>query len=236
MEEIDLLERDHGVRTFTFVDDNFTMNRDRAAEFFEALARRRPRIYFTFPNGIRVDSFDKELLQLMERAGCHLLALGIESGVDATLERMNKKQTTAIIREAVELIRRTTSIRVTGFFILGYPGETVEEVKQTINFAVNLPIHHPHFCLYIPIPGTPVYEDILASGWIEEGKIDAETLTPDRPSLSMPGLSADKLLRLHQYAYLRFYMRPWRILDLLRQFKSAGHARLIWRRFVKLFS
>ncbi len=235
LEEINLLERDYGVRTFTFVDDNFTWDRERAVELFEALARREPRITFTFPNGVRVDSFDEELLRLMERAGCYLLALGIESGVDETLKRMNKKQTTAMVRDAVNLIRRTTSIRVTGFFILGYPGETISDVKKTIKFAVNLPIHHPHFCLYIPIPGTPVTEELRAQGLLDGDAIDLETFTPDRVTLPLPGLSAKKLLRLHQYAYIRFYMKPWRIIHLMGQFKSPGHARLIWRRFVKLF-
>lgn len=233
--EIDLLVRDYGVKTFTFVDDNFTWNRERAVALFEALARREKKINFTFPNGVRVDSLDEEMLKLMERAGCSLLALGIESGVDATLVRMNKRQTVAQARAAVELIRRTTRLRVTGFFILGYPGETLEEVKQTIRFAVDLPIHHAHFCLFIPLPGTPIYDELRAQGLVGDRPPDPETMTIDRPSIALPGLPAQKLLRLHQAAYLRFYAKPWRMLDLARQLQSPGQFRVILRRFQKLF-
>ncbi len=235
LEEINLLERDYGVRTFTFVDDSFTCNRKRAMELFEALADRPRRIAFTFPNGVRVDSLDREMLLTMERAGCSTLALGIESGSDDTLSRMNKRQTTAEIRQTVDLIRRTTSIQVTGFFIMGYPGESLSDVKDTIRFAVNLPIHHAHFCLFIPIPGSMIYNELEEQGLIPRGGLDPEHLTIDSPSLSLPGLPAPSLLRLHQYAYIRFYSRPWRILNLVRLLKSREQLGVIFRRFIKLF-
>lgn len=235
MDEIDLLEESYGVKTFTFVDDNFTWHRERAMELFQALAEREKPVNFTFPNGVRVDSLDPEMLKLMEKAGCHLLALGIESGSNLTLERMNKKQTVEDIEEAVAMVREHTRIMITGFFILGYPGETTQDVKQTIRFASRLPVHHAHFCIFIPIPGTPVYQDLAEKGLIEPQSFNPNSLTIDRPSLDSPDLPARKLLRLHQYAYLRFYTRPWRVRELLGQIRSGGHLRLISRRVVKLF-
>jgi anaerobic magnesium-protoporphyrin IX monomethyl ester cyclase len=235
LEEINILERDYGVRTFTFVDDNFTCNRERAMELFEALAERPRRIAFTFPNGVRPGTLDAELLRMMERAGCYSLALGIESGSDATLSRMKKRQTTAEIRQAVDLIRGTTSMRVTGFFILGYPGETLEDVRKTIQFATDLPIHHPHFCVFVPIPGTQVYDELRKEGWIPPEGLEPEQLTFDRPSFSLPGLPPKRLILLHQYAYLRFYMNPWRIWNLLKEIRSLGNMWVIMRRTIKLF-
>jgi anaerobic magnesium-protoporphyrin IX monomethyl ester cyclase len=188
-----------------------------------------------FPNGVRVGSLDEELLRLMERAGCYILALGIESGVDETLSRMKKSQTTAQVRKVVKLIRLTTSIQVTGFFIMGYPGESLSDVKKTIRFAVNLPIHHAHFCLFIPIPGTPIYNELQEKGHIPPEGWESEHLTIDSPSFSLPGLPARKLLHLHQYAYIRFYSKPWRILNLLRLLKRREQLGVILRRFIKLF-
>jgi anaerobic magnesium-protoporphyrin IX monomethyl ester cyclase len=230
--EIDLLERDHGIRTITFVDDNFTWDRQRALALFEALAQRPRRIALTFPNGVRVDRLDEEVLKAMERAGCYLVAMGIESGSDATLARMKKKQTVAMVRETVALIRRTTRMQVTAFFILGYPGETLDDVRETIRFASELPLHHAHFCLFIPIPGTPVYEELLAQGWTAG---DPEDLIVDQSAPSLPGLPGRQLLRLHQMAYFRFYLRPWRVLNLLRQMRSPSQLRFVWRRLHKLF-
>jgi radical SAM superfamily enzyme YgiQ (UPF0313 family) len=233
--EMDFLDKEYGVQSFTFADDNFTWDRDRAMALFKALEQRPGKICFTFPNGVREDSLDEELLRTMERAGCSMLGLGIESGSDETLKRMKKSQTRAKTIETVNLIRRTTNMRIIGSVILGYPGETIDDVKETIRFTISLPIHNAHFCLYIPIPGTPVYLDLLKEGFFTPDQCDPDTLTMDKPSLSLPGLPPDQLLRLHQMAYLRFYSRPWRAIDLLRQIQSPGQFRVIWRRFLKLF-
>jgi len=233
--EIDFLQTYYNIKTFTFVDDNFTWDRERAMELFRALASRERPVKFTFPNGVRVDSLEPEMLKQMEKAGCRLLALGIESGSNRTLKRMNKRQTVEDIEKAVDMVRRHTDIMVTGFFILGYPGETVDDVKQTIRFASDLGVHHAHFCIFIPIPGTPVYEELTEKGVIDKGSFDPDILTIDRPSLDSAELPAKKLLRLHQYAYFRFYTRPWRLMGLAGQIKSRSHLGIITRRVVKLF-
>ena len=204
-------------------------------ELFELLRRRPRKIRFTFPNGVRVDGFDAETLVAMEDAGCHLIALGIESGSDETLARMNKQQTRAKIEEAVRLVRARTRMKVTGFFILGYPGEGLAEIEETIRFAVKLPIHHAHFCLFTPLPGTPVYDELVEQGKINRDHYCFSDLTVDRPSIPPAGVKPGEMIRLHQWAYVRFYSRPWRILSLLGQIRSLGHLRLILRRMIKLF-
>jgi len=231
--EIDFLEKEYGVKTFTFADDSFTSNRKRALELFEALANRPKKINFTFPNGIRANSLDPEMLDKMEKAGCSLFGLGIESASNDTLSRMKKNLTVELVKEKVELTRKLSSIKITGFFILGYPGETLEDVKKTINFAVSLPIHHVHFCLFIPLPGSAIYDELIESGTLTKD-YDFEQLTIDRVSSVLPGLPADKLLFLHKYAYFKFYLQPWRILGLPAQIKSFKQLKVIFRRLAKL--
>ena len=77
-----------------------------------------------------IGTLDAELLQLMERAGCYSLAVGIESGSQRILDLMKKDLTIEEIEYKVALIKRVTKIKVTGFFIIGYPGETKDEIKQ----------------------------------------------------------------------------------------------------------
>lgn len=235
LQEIDLLEREYHVKSFTFVDDNFTWRKKSAAALFEALAQKDPRVWFTFPNGVRSDSLDLEMIELMERAGCYLIGLGIESGVPATIKRMNRAQMPPEIRKTVQLIRQSSNIQITGFFILGYPGETFEEVKQTISFAKSLPIHHAHFSQFMPIPGTPVYEEMIAKGLIKDNGLDLEMVTNDKAALDLPGLPSKKLLRLQRTAYMGFYLTPWRMINFARMLKSPGMLRVILRRFLKLF-
>ena len=232
--EIDLLERDYGIRNFTFVVDNFTANRRQALALFEALAARPRRIAFTFPNGVRPATLVVELLKAMERAGCYSLSLWIESGSDQTLERMRKKQTVASVAQTVELIRSNTSIRITGFFILGYPGETIADVCNTIKFAARLPIHHPDFCVFAQLYGSPVYKELLDQGLILVSGLTHGEMNFDRP-MALPGLPPRKIILLHQYAYLRFYLKPWRIWNLLKEARSPGNFWVIVRRVIKLF-
>jgi len=231
--EIAWLEKNYGVRNFTFIDDNFTGNKKQALALFRALAQRPKRIAFTFPNGLRPATLDRELLKMMEAAGCYSLALGIESGCNRTLERMNKKQTIEEVEETVDLIRSATSIKITGFFILGYAGETLDEVRETIRFANRLPLHHPHFCIFTPLPGSKVYNELREQGLIPASGLKPEELTFDHPA-PLPGLPPKKLIRLHFYAYLRFYLKPWRIWNLLKEIRSAGNLWVILRRVIKL--
>jgi hypothetical protein len=60
-------------------------------------------------------------------------------------------------------------------------------------------------------------------------------MTIDRHPFSLPGLPAAHLIRLHRWAYIRFYLQPWRLWSLIRQFQSLGHFRVALRRFIKLF-
>jgi radical SAM superfamily enzyme YgiQ (UPF0313 family) len=235
LEEIAFLEEHYGIRTFALVDNSFTSHRRHAMEFFQALLARPKKIFFTFPNGVRADSLDEELLRTMEGAGCGLIGLGIESSSDETLKRMKKDQTAALVEEKVNLIRRTTSIPITGSFVLGYPGETLEDVKRTIRFAVKLPVHHAHFCVFIPLPGSEVYRELIERGQFCPADLDPEGLTNDRSSFSLPGLPIKRLVRLHQYAYLRFYLTPWRLLYFFTQIKTLSHLRVILRIILKVF-
>jgi len=233
--EIDFLERNYGVRTFAFVDNSFTSNRKVAVEFFEALVARPKPVFFTFPNGVRASSLDEELVRLMERAGCRLVGFGVESAVDATLKRMEKDQTAAQVTEKIALVRRESDIYITGSYILGYPGDSIEDVRRTIRHAWASPAHHAHFCVFIPLPGSPVYDRLVAAGQLDPDRWDPEALTMDRTTGSLPGLPRDQLVRLHQWAYIRFYIKPWRLVSLLRQIKSFSHFRVILRVILKTF-
>jgi anaerobic magnesium-protoporphyrin IX monomethyl ester cyclase len=232
--EIDLLAGRYGVKSLAFVDNSFTSIRPRAVKFFEALIARPAPMLFTFPNGVRANTLDEQLLPLMEKAGCRLVGLGIESSSAETLARMQKDQTTATVRQTVDLIRRTTSLYITGSFILGYPGETLEDVKRTIAFAIGLPVHHAHFCIFIPLPGSTVFQELAAAGQVRQDEWDPDQLTNDSAACSMPGLPMKDLQRLHHLAYLRFYLTPWRLLSLPRQIKSFSHLRIMLRIVAKV--
>ena len=110
-------------------------------------------IVFALPNGIRLDTLDEDLLKLMERAGFYSVAVGIESGSNRVLKLMQKNLSKETIKEKTDLIKKCTAMTVTGFFMIGYPGETESEILETIDFAKSLNIDKASFMFVMPLPG-----------------------------------------------------------------------------------
>jgi len=221
-EEIELLVRSYGVREIHIEDDNFTHDRDYAAAFCrEALERRLPVLYST-PNGVRLDTLDDELAGLMKKAGWYVVHCGIESGSDRILGMTRKGTTTALVREKIALLRRH-GLRVAGYFILGLPGETEEDISRTMEFARDSGLDWAQFAAFLPIPGSEAGEAWLAA---HPGEVDGWRLFHNTDCPAPPeGISRARMKQLQRKAFLRFYMRPGpalRSLGLLRHPGATG--------------
>ncbi|MFQ6112014.1 MAG: B12-binding domain-containing radical SAM protein, partial [Nitrospinota bacterium] len=99
--------------------------------------------------------------------GCYALSVGMESGSPRILRLVKKQLTKELIRSRVEMIARA-GIEVCGFFILGFPGETREEIEDTIRFALELPLIRATFSNYQPFPGTEDFCRLVECGDVEE--------------------------------------------------------------------
>lgn len=203
--EIEVLAGDHGVREIHIEDDNFTFDAEYAREFCREAIRRKLPVLFSTPNGIRLDRLDDQLLELMKRAGWYIVHCGIESGSDRILKRTKKGTTTDRIRENIRLIHRH-GLPVAGYFILGLPGETVEDMEKTMRFAVSSGIEWAHFASFLPIPGS---ED--GDGWLAEHDLSEDgwaafhnTACPAPPE----SVTRKELKRIQRRAFMRFYLRP----------------------------
>jgi len=225
--EIDLLVRDFGVREVHIVDDNATAVRERIFALCAGLALRRHPVRLAFPNGVRLDTLDAEILGELRRAGCHSLIVGIESGSDRVLRLMQKGLTTAAIRKGVELIRGA-GIHAAGFFILGYPGETPEEARETIRFARSLNLTAAHFSNFLPLPGTAATQRLRAEGRL--GELDWSSLFYARTPYQPDGFRPGELKRLQRRAYLTFYLRPQVLWGLRGSVRSIAQMLAILRR------
>ncbi|MBI5328507.1 MAG: radical SAM protein [Deltaproteobacteria bacterium] len=137
--ELKLLYDQFGVREFQIEDDNFTLNNKFVEEFCRRLLSLNLNMTWSFPNGIRLDTVDKTLLKLMRKAGCYALNFGIESGSPRVLEMIKKMITVDQIKEQLTMAHEE-GFDIGGFFIMGFPTETKEEIEQTIKFACSLPL------------------------------------------------------------------------------------------------
>ncbi|HCX27733.1 MAG TPA: hypothetical protein DHI91_01165, partial [Candidatus Portnoybacteria bacterium] len=144
IQEIEYLVNNFGVKEIHFEDDNLTLNRDHIVAICQLILKKKIKISWATPNGIRADRVDEEILKLMKQAGCYYVVFGIESGNQEILENINKRETLADIKKAVESAHRL-GIMTQGFFILGLPGETEETIKNTIKYAKSLPLDRAQF-------------------------------------------------------------------------------------------
>ena len=222
VDEIEMLVKKFGVKEIHFEDDNFTLKKSFAMQVCELILKRNLKFHWACPNGVRLDTLDKELLQLMEKSGCYSMALGIESGSEKILKSVKKGVTPEKMLEKIKLIRRVTNIRLHGFFIFGFPGETIDDLRQTEDFIMNTPLHRMVVGMFKPLPGTALFEQLKMQKLIPDKNINFAKLTnfslePDIPFSELP---TNILMQRVKNIQLKFYLRPKIMLGLLREIHS----------------
>jgi radical SAM superfamily enzyme YgiQ (UPF0313 family) len=225
--EMDLLRTQYGVKEFHFVDDMFNASKSRVLEFCATLKRKNWGISYTFPNGLRLNTIDEEMLVAMKESGAYAFTVGIESGSPRILAAMNKKLTVDMIREKVNLISKT-GLEPSGFFLIGFPGETREDMRMTLDFAKSLPIKRAHFSNFLPLPGTEATRKLMESGELQTipwGEL-AYASVPYAPQ----GITKEELKAFQRRAFLEFHMRPKILLRMLKEIRSISHLGSILKR------
>lgn len=223
LEEVNLLYHHHGIREFHMVDDNFTFDMDYAKEFLTRLIDSNIRASWATPNGVRLDRLDKEIVRLMKAAGFYSIAVGIESGSERIRSKMNKGTSLDKVRKNLEMVKEVGGIDVTGFFILGFPGETREDIEKTIEFSCEIPLQRAAFHSFIPLPGAAIWRDMEATGELD--RVDWERYFFWAGAYSPKDMSHKELKSLHRKAFFRFYLRPGIVLSNL---KFLRRPRVIW--------
>jgi anaerobic magnesium-protoporphyrin IX monomethyl ester cyclase len=138
-------------------DDSFTLDTAYLGEF---CARKiREVLSFTWVCLSRVDRLDEAVVRQMRDAGCVRVYLGLESGNDGTLRLMGKRASVAEGIEAVRLFRQA-GIETSGFFIVGYPGETEGSIDDTLALASSLPLDEISINVPFPLPGSPLFSRV----------------------------------------------------------------------------
>ncbi len=228
--EIKTLYGDYGIREFHIIDDNFTFDKEFAKDFLRNLKKLNFDISWAVPNGIRIDTLDDELLSLMKETGLYLISLGIESGSDRVLGLMKKNTTIGQIKRSVKLIRKH-GIDIAGFFILGFPGETAEDIKKTIAFSLELDLIRANFFTYLPFPGTESFEALKREKKLN--KIDLKKFYFMNATFTPEGMDKNTLKSLQRKAFLKFFLRPRIFARNLTQIKSFRHFKFLFGRFFR---
>lgn len=155
IEEIKQVNRDYGTRQFAIKDDTFCVKRDHVVEFCEKLIKSQLRINWDCTT--RVDRIDEELLKLMISAGCNVIKVGIETGSERILKETCKGITMEQVRQAANLFNKL-NIFWSGYFMMGLPQETEEEVLQTYAFMKELNPYYAGLGIYEPFRLTQLFD------------------------------------------------------------------------------
>jgi len=154
----------NGYRRFAILDDNFTFHKERTIEICDQIKSRGIRdLNFRCGNGIRADRVDREVLGKMKEVGFTYVSYGVESGSDNVLKTIKKGETIGQIEEAIR-VSIDLGFDVTLFFVVGAPGETMEDIEGSIRVSLKYPVMDVRFYNLIPYPGTELFK------WVQENK------------------------------------------------------------------
>jgi hopanoid biosynthesis associated radical SAM protein HpnJ len=204
-----------GVREIMFDDDTFTDSSNLPR--VEAIARGMGRLGMTWSCNAKAN-VPYATLKVMKDNGLRLLLVGYESGDDQILHNIKKGLRTDIARRFTEDCRRL-GILIHGTFILGLPGETRATIQKTIEFAKEINPHTIQVSLAAPYPGTTLYRQAVENGWLQEN--DAVNLVNDKgvqlAAIGYPHLSKEEIFHSMEVFYKRFYFRPSKIWEIVRE-------------------
>jgi anaerobic magnesium-protoporphyrin IX monomethyl ester cyclase len=209
--EIERLYEQYGVDEFQIVDDIFNLHKPRLKAIMEEVHRRWPgKLKFTFPNGLRGDILDEEVINALSEAGTYLVCIAVETVTPRLQKLVEKNLDIEKTRNAIKLFGKH-NIQVNGFFMLGFPTETPEEIKATIKFAIDSNLTLAYFFSVIPQPGTPMYDLALSENrdiTVQMSQIDSGIYR--NTSSWYENAYGYPLARLLRWANLRFYLSPKR--------------------------
>ena len=226
-----------GIKEVHFFDDMFNHSPRRVAGIAQAIVDSRLSFDWSFRG--RVDRLERTMLQKARQSGCYRVYLGLEAGTDRVLGLMNKGFSVEEIRRGVATARQA-GLEVHGYFMVGFPGESLEEMKATIDLACSLDLDFVQFSVTTYLPGTQIYDQALEQGVLDRDLWREQALAPS-PDFKAPIAAAHTIGEkacwdLVNRAYHRFYFRPRMILKNLASVRSpAALLRRAWAARLCLF-
>ena len=209
VEELKLLYFKYNVREFHIIDDAFNIDRKRLHQILNLIIESDMKPKFAFPNALRGDVLEKEDIDLLKHAGTYMLTLAVESASNRIQKLMRKNLN---IQKVMENINYASSLGLitNGYFMLGFPTESLNELKKTIDLAINSSLDMVSFHVVVPFPGTELFE--LALKVKPDYKPDNSGRYLGRNSFYQYATGIN-VLRYQQLAYLKFYT-PLRLMKL----------------------
>jgi anaerobic magnesium-protoporphyrin IX monomethyl ester cyclase len=216
VEEMSIL-KSLGIHHVQMYADLFTASRDQVMKLCQFM--QESKLDMTWTCNSRVDFVDQEMLREMAKAGCMMIAWGIESANETVLKRAHKGYRLEQVGEALTWAKQA-GIMNWGYFIIGLPGETVESIQETIQLSKRLPLDIALFHIAAPYPGTPFFFEVLENGWFRPGTNWEEVDMDAATVLDYPNLKAEELLYWQRRAFREWAFRPGPLFTYLKSMNT----------------
>jgi anaerobic magnesium-protoporphyrin IX monomethyl ester cyclase len=200
VDELEHIKNVYHADSFTFYDDTLTLDKGRIFKICDEIKARR--INIPWDCQTRVDQISKEILTKMKETNCQQVFFGVESGCQTILDAVNKRTTVEQNEKAIRMAKEA-GLFVSISIILGYPGETPDMLKQTLEFIRRAEPDDVYLCIATPYPGTELRRVVEEKGWKmspDWSKYDTVT-----PVFENPNLSNEAVQKLRSSFYDSFY-------------------------------
>ncbi len=208
---VDIMEQiigDHGIRDFHFMDDIFNYRRGRIMELCGEIESRGLDVRYAFPNGLRGDLLTVEDVDAMASTGAYFVNLSIET-VSPRLQRMIDKRLDFERTFENAALCSDRGILTRGFAMLGFPTETMEEMRATVDRMVESGFDEAMFFSVTPYPGTRLFDFAVKNGFSPE-RWGLMEFTYDHDVVNASSISDEDLRCLLKEAWRLFYNVPSR--------------------------
>lgn len=210
IEEVKQLKTNHGITNFYFLADSPFSDKRQITGFLKSLIAAD--LGISWMSNARLDTIDEETGSLLRQSGCWLLAVGIESGLDHVRNATDKNLKLEDIKKGLSILRKN-KVKTLGFYMLGIVNESKESVNSTIELALQLDSEFANFYPAVPYPGTEFFSYCMKNGYLTSqdfSRYDYSDFVIDYGN----GVNRNFIMAKKKEAYLRFYLRPKKLLEL----------------------
>lgn len=225
---IEDLYENYGIRELQIRDDNFLIFKKRAFELCSMLQKRKFKLSWSCAG--RIDMVEPHLMKEMKKAGCWQIWYGIESGSQKVLDYLKKGTKIDQIKRNIH-ITKEAGISPAGFFMIGCPGETKEDIKKTIRFSQELELDDFHISFLTPHPGSELYDVAEKYGTLNK---DWKKTSGWLPVYVPYDLRVEDLETMSKKAFRQFYFRPRVIISYILRIRTWGHVKAFISGFLAL--
>ncbi|MBN1586681.1 MAG: radical SAM protein [Candidatus Omnitrophica bacterium] len=208
---------DLGMKHVMFHHDTFTADRRMVMRLCELIIESGLKIKWCC--NTHVARVDEELVGMMKKAGCWMIAPGFETADQTILDNVQKRATVEQNIRAAHMIHNA-GIEVWGYFMFGNPGETHETIRRTIDMAKELPITIANFAIASPYPGTEFHRQAEANGWLVKQAAWEDYDQNYSPVVDYGHLKPEDIYQALKTANREFFFRPKPLLRIAKEMKS----------------